>query len=214
MVTFEIITDLSDTVFSYSISLPELRGARITLSYEPASTDDENLITQYGGMFNVPAYLLHLKPVLKKDGIPVASGIGVGSGSEQTFAITLQSPTLSLDRIENKLIARSYSAVIIQAHKSVPELPAESMKILTQNSKIYNQVSLDDLLGEMLNNIGVSYFYHLATESDFYAKTFHVVNLKLPSEGIVTADVSVSYLFNVPKSVAEGSINIDVDKDV
>ncbi|RLB82369.1 MAG: hypothetical protein DRH17_06060 [Deltaproteobacteria bacterium] len=49
---------------NYSTSMPELAGKRLTLSYVPATPYDEWLIEYYGGIFNVPAYLVHMKPQL------------------------------------------------------------------------------------------------------------------------------------------------------
>ncbi len=60
--------------FSVTISIPELAAKRITLSYIPATQDDAALIEEYGGITNVPAYLVEMKPVLRVEGKAVAVG--------------------------------------------------------------------------------------------------------------------------------------------
>ncbi len=59
--------------FSVTLSMPELAAKRVTLSYVPATQDDAALIEEYGGITNVPAYLVEMKPVLMVGEI-VASG--------------------------------------------------------------------------------------------------------------------------------------------
>lgn len=71
--------------FNYSTTMPELAGKSLTLSYVPATAYDEWLIEYYGGIFNVPAYLVHMKPQLKVKGSVVAEGYGVTLGTYQVF---------------------------------------------------------------------------------------------------------------------------------
>ena len=48
----------------------DLAGKRVTVSYLPATPADEALIASYGGfLYNVPAYMLNLVPVLKVEGV-------------------------------------------------------------------------------------------------------------------------------------------------
>ena len=53
--------------FQYSSKAAALYGKKLTLSWTAATTEDADLINQYGGIFNVPAYLVQLKPQLKAD---------------------------------------------------------------------------------------------------------------------------------------------------
>ena len=65
-VTFEIQdSSTAGNSISHTISIPELTGKRLTLSYAPATTADEQAISNYDGIFNVPAYLVHMKPQIK-----------------------------------------------------------------------------------------------------------------------------------------------------
>jgi hypothetical protein len=215
-ITLEISGDIfGDGSSSITKSLPELSGKRLTLSYIPATSSDEALVTQYGGdMLKVPPYLLSVKPVIKIDGINAAIGSSIGMGSTQTLTMTFVIAGYGVDVVQNKIIAGTYSAITIQPQKTSVAIVTGRMEKLRNNSKNVDAVTLDDLLGELLYNIGLSYFHHLTFENDIYSKNFQMVYIKYPSEAITTLDVNISYLFGVPRSVSEGGLNIDVDRDV
>jgi DNA-binding transcriptional MerR regulator len=196
-------------------NLPEISGKRVTLSYIPATANDEALVTQYGGsILNVPPYLLNVKPVIKIDGADVGTGGSFGMGSGQTLMVTFYDPAYGTDIIENTIIAGTYSAITIQAQKTPVEIVTQRMEMLRNNSKNIDSVTLDDLLGELLYDIGLSYFHHLTFENDLYAKTFQMVYAKGLSEAITTLNINVSYLFGIPISASQGGLNIDVDRNV
>jgi len=215
-VTLQISADMfGEGGISITKSLPELSGKRLTLSYVPATTSDEAIVAQYGGdMLNVPPYLLNVKPVIKIDGVDTATGGSIGMGTTQTFTMNLYTPAYGSDIVQNNVIAGTYSAITIQANKTPAEVAGARMEKLQNNSKNIDAVTLDDLLGELLYAIGISYFHHLTFENDLYAKTFQMVYMKQPSEAITTLDINISYLFGVPRSASQGGLNIDVDRDV
>ncbi|PIV20899.1 MAG: transglutaminase [Deltaproteobacteria bacterium CG03_land_8_20_14_0_80_45_14] len=196
-------------------SLPELGGKRLTLSYVPATANDEALIAQYGGnILNVPPYLLNVKPLIKIEGIGSALGDSVGMGSVQTLTLDFHEPIFGMDVVENTVTAGAYSAITIQSQKTPVEIVTQRMEMLRNNSKNIDSVSLDDLLGELLHDIGLSYFHHLSFENDLYAKTFQMVYTKGSSEAVTTLTIDVSYLFGIPWSVSQDGLVIDVDRNI
>ena len=196
---------------SYNITLPEISGKRITLSYIPATSADEVLIAKYGGLLNVPPYLLNVKPVIKANGITVATGVPIGLGYDQTFNMTFRIPNKGVDVVTNKVTAGDYSAIAIQLFKTSSDLVGNKMEVLRGN---IGSSDLDDLLGQMLYNIGLSYFHHLTFEEELYAKNFQMVITKEPSEAIVTSQAITEYLWDVPYKVTEGGVGIDVDRNI
>ncbi|MCL4502702.1 MAG: transglutaminase-like domain-containing protein [Deltaproteobacteria bacterium] len=69
--------------FTYDISLPELYGNRLSLAYAPSTQWDQQMIDSAGGIFNVFAMFVNMKPQLKLEGQVVAEGWGVPLGSTQ-----------------------------------------------------------------------------------------------------------------------------------
>jgi transglutaminase-like putative cysteine protease/cell wall-associated NlpC family hydrolase len=196
---------------SYSITLSEIAGKRITLSYIPATSTDEALVTQYGGLLNVPPYLLNVKPMIKIDGITAATGSPVGLGYNQTFNISFTMPNKGVDIVTNKITAGDYSGIAISYYKIPSDLVANKMETLTKN---INSQDIDDLLGQMLYNIGLSYLHHLTFEEELYAKNLQMIITKEPSEAIATSQAITEWLFGIPYKITEGGVAIDVDRNI
>lgn len=211
--TLEITGDMfGKGGLSITKSLLELSGKRLTLSYIPATASDENLVTQYGGdMLKVPPYLLNVKPVIKIDGVNAAIGGNVAMGTNQMLTVSINAPNMSQDIAQHNIVVGQYSAVTIHSGKTPVEVVATRMEQLINNSKNVNAVTLDDLLGELLSNMGLAYFHHMTFEDDLYAKNFQMAYAKLASEALTAHGLDVTYIFGVPGSVAEGGMNIDAD---
>ena len=205
------------TGLTYTGGLNELASKRVTVSYDPATSSDEALIAQYGGnIFSVPPYLLNVKPVLKINGAAAATGGPIVMGKDQTIVISFAGPDGDIDRIQNIITAGAYSAIILQSQNTPVTTPSKNMAALIENSKRVDSpdITLDDLLGQLLYSIGVSYFETLSYENEVFAKTLQLVTLRQPSEAMVTQGVKVDYLFGLPRTISAGGVNVDVDRNV
>jgi len=212
-ISFAIKDNLTgETGLSHSTTLPEVAGKRITLSYIPASSSDEALVTQYGGLLEVPAYLLQVKPVVKIEGAAVSTGQTVGLGYAQTFSMSFIIPNKGTDEVRNQVTAGDYSAIAIRYYNTPAEIAGENTKILIENAK--NTAELDALLGQFLYSIGMSYLHHLNFEEELYAKNFQMVVTREPAEAIVTSRALTEWLYGVPYKVVEGGVGIDLDRDI
>ena len=200
---------------SYTIALSELGQNRLTLSYIPESADDDAVVNDYGGLFASPAYLVRVKPVIRKAGVTVAAGIGTTLGEKQTLTLSFQAPTILTAPIVNKITAGSYSAIVFQSVESTRSAPSAVMQLLSRNSELNEQgkAQFDDLLGQLLHAIGTQWFFNLVYERDFYATTTQVAYARLPSEAITTADLRVSLWFGVPRTATPGPFTVDADTD-
>ena len=202
--------------FSVTISMPELAGKRITLSYIPATQDDAALIEEYGGITNVPAYLVEMKPVLRVEGEPLAVGSPVTLGETQQFVMEFITPGGERDRVVNDVTVGAYYAVGL----NVGKVPQRLIEKRIANLKVIRyligkvNVSLDSILGEQLYAVAMSYFLELDMFNDIFAKTTDIVWFRQPSEIITSTGLSVDYLFWSPYMVDITGYNIDVDRNV
>jgi len=106
----------------FSVTLPAftLTSRPISLTYEPETVEDQEIINSYGGLGNTPSYLIHLRPVLQVDGERVAIGKdGFASGTEYTLNLDLISPS-GLEKITNTLIIGNLSVMGFVAQKPSP----------------------------------------------------------------------------------------------
>ena len=214
-VTFEIQDPyFFEISLSYSASIPELAGKRITLSYAPVTASDEQIINTYGGIYNTPAYLVNMKPQIKVEGVVKATGNNIGLGSQQTFDMRFTNPSYGTDIVSNQVFAGAYYGIGLNPYKiskglvKKRKLKLEAVQSTVSSSNIYT----DDYIGELLYTTSIVYFFELDAFEDVFTKSYKVANVKQVSEGMVSKDLSVSYIFGIPIKTLEGGLIIDVDR--
>ncbi len=198
---------------SYSISTIELAGKRMTLSYIPASLTDETLINSYNGyMYDVPAYLLNLKPVLKIEGGIRLTGTSTTMGSDQMLTIQFSAPDGTSEMVQKKLIAGTYYGIGINIQGVNENILGKRNYNLITNLTTQTAATLtnDDLIGEHLHILAITYF--MANDKIFTsgAKIYNIANTRILSEGVTSFTLSVSYVFSIPKAVIPSGIEMDV----
>lgn len=235
-ITFGVIKDIYDelmgTPISFTKSLPELAGRKITLSYSPATPQDEAVINSYlpkphsdGSPIqpsefptSLPAYLINFKPELKIDGITVSVGSAVGMGASTTFNMQFSAPRgIGNEIITNQIVAGEYLGIILNMGKaSLSQIEAQKSKLSALKAKLdsglINDLTKDDLIGELLYTTIFSYFVEIDTIEYITSKINGVVNLRLPSEGIFSQNLKVAYIFGIPRTVSFAGLNMDVDR--
>ncbi|WP_238527289.1 DUF6531 domain-containing protein [Methylomonas methanica] len=97
-----IIKVQSDTggtlLVDQQLSLPAIVHQRVTLSYEPADAPSQSIWDSWGGdLASLPASLVNLHPVIKVDGVTLATGIGsvaMGTQHRLIMKVSLEDTTL------------------------------------------------------------------------------------------------------------------------
>ncbi len=202
-------------------SLPELAGQRLTLSFDAASETDGQTLQNFvdNKMVSVPAYLVQLRPALRLNGEVILSGQSLQMGSDQTFVMTFSGPGISSSRITNEITAGSYNAIVLDLSRVTPaqiSKTADQAKFIETKFQAEEVTGLnkDDMWGILLNATGVSYWAQVDDLNLVSAQTDGVVSARLPSEGIYSLDLSVSFVFGVPLSVRPSGFGTDVDAAV
>ncbi len=167
--------------FSVTISMPELAGKRITLSYIPATQDDAAIIEEYGGITNVPAYLVEMKPVLRVEGEAVAIGNPVTLGETQQFVMEFISPGGGVDRVSNDVTVGAYYAVGLDLGKISERLVREHYANLATWGQILPKQNYTDdrIIGEVLYTTAIAYFYEIDIFNEIIGKVNDVVCLDI-----------------------------------
>lgn len=216
---------------SITRSLPELAGRKITLSYSPATPEDEAVINSYlpephpdGTPIDpsefpssLPAYLINLKPELRMDGEVAATGGAIGMGHIQKLDMTFTSPSHGSGVVANKVNAGEYFGIALDlAGISGPQMEAVKAKLESTKAKLesgnYEGLTKDDVLGDLLYATALSYFAELDAMDHVQARTMGVVDIRLPSENIFKTALEVEHSFGVPVSVSAGGLAMDADR--
>jgi hypothetical protein len=235
-INFSVTKDIYDsemgTPINITKSLPELAGKKITLSYSPATAQDEAVINSYlpkphadGTPIqpnelpsSLPAYLINLKPELRLDGVVVATGTPVGMGNTETFTMTFSGTSVNdNDVIANDVKAGNYLAIALDLGKiSQDQMTALKTKLEATKAKLeaqdFTNLTKDDILGDLLYTTALSYHAELEAMNYVTSKTMGVVAITLPSETIFSFELKSNFAFGIPISVSSGGLAMDADR--
>ncbi|ACM21809.1 transglutaminase/protease-like domain protein [Geotalea daltonii FRC-32] len=220
----------TDTSLNISKNLAELAGKKITLSYSPATPQDEAVINSFlptphadGSPIQpselpsqLPAYLINVKPELRIDGQVVATGAPVGLGGTNIFTITFSDPSYGASQITNYIDAGVYQAIGLNLGRiSQEQLTALKSKLETTKTKLQNSdfsgMMKDDLVGDLLYTTALAYHAELGTMNYITARTMNVNAITVPSETIFATKLRVAMFFGIPRFVSTGGLNMDAD---
>jgi hypothetical protein len=216
---------------SASYSLPEIAGKKITLSYSPATAEDEAVINSYlptphpdGTPIDpselpssLPAYLINLKPELRIDGVVVATGGAVQMGVAEKFNMTFHDPAHSSDVIRNVIDAGEYFGIAVDVGRISKDM-MESVKARLESTKAkleaedFTGLTKDELLGDLLYTTAMTYLAELDVFDFIQARTMDVIDIRFPSEAIFKTSLDVDSSFGVPMSAGVGSLAMDADR--
>lgn len=210
---------------SFEASLPELAARKLTLSYAPATPADEATLQSFipaGGdptafPTSLPAYLVHVRPELRRDGEVVATGGSATLGQSGAFRMTFHQPGEGPRTVNNDIVAGTYNAIVLNLGR-VEDPASRLAKARDVQDRIQagnlGGLTKDDVIGEFVYGAGLLYWSELDLFSRLAAGQQGVATSRFPSEGIFTYDLSVASLFGVPRTVRSGALITDVDSDV
>lgn len=202
--------------FVYKANTAELAGRRITLSWTPATQEDQAVVDQYGQLYQTPAYLVEVIPELRIDGQVVATGQPVGMAYQQKFTMRFISARGEEDRVDNQLTAGAYYAVGLDLQSVSSATLQQRLERINQASASFTELNIisDEGVGEMLYTTALAYFAQVDAYQNIIGKHTGVISVRQPSEAITALDLKVGYLFMCPVSVSLGGMHIDVDRDI
>ncbi|HYG59522.1 MAG TPA: transglutaminase domain-containing protein, partial [Symbiobacteriaceae bacterium] len=199
---------------SYEAPIYTLAGKRVTVSYAPATAEDQAIIDSYGGLYQTPAYLIDVKPVLKVDGQAVAEGSAMGMGYQHPLSLEFRLPGGRSDRVDNRFTAGGMYAIVLNTQKVPERLLAERQAKLTEALEAGAGNTSDELLGETLHVAGLTYFFEVGRYTDYLAATGGIAYSSQVQEGITALDLRVSSVWGAPYQALPGSMYIDVDRSI
>jgi transglutaminase-like putative cysteine protease len=220
---------LDEPALNLSHSLPELAGKRLTLSFEPATDSDRQVIESYlpeipeGQQLDLndlptslPGYLINLNAQLKLDGEIVAESGSFTMGQELSSTTGITRLTGGWHSANNKPIAGEFYAFGIDlAGISAKQLETVKTRMETVKTKLENQqfegLTKDGLVGDMLYAGALSYFAALDVNLKMLNKGKQALAYRQPSCGTFSTSLNTVYSFGVPRQVEMSGIMVDMD---
>jgi len=220
---------LDEPALNLSQSLPEIAGKRLTLSFEPATDADRQVIESYlpdipeGQELDLndlptslPGYLINLNAQLKLDGEVVAESGNFTMGQELSSTTGITRLIGGWHSANNKPIAGEFYAFGIDLQGiSAKQLETVKNRMETVKTKLEAQqfegLTKDGIIGDMLYAGALSYFAALDVNLKMLNNGKQALAYRQPSCGTFSTSLNTVYSFGVPRQVEMSGIMVDMD---
>ncbi len=186
--------------FSVKLSLPALNSGQLSIQFEPATQADASALAsaRSNGSSSLPVYLVNVVPVVKLDGVEQGRGAAVRMGSPYMIDAVLQGPD-GATTVPFQVVAGDEIVAGVTGNGVAREVIA----------KRFAEKSVDNA-SEYLHQIALNYWMQCDYLGEASAKSHGVQMLRLPSVGLFSSPLSVSYLFGAPLSGVYQGRSMDV----
>lgn len=208
--TFAETTDASITFYT-----ADLYGHNVTLSYEPATDEDEKIIDRYGDLFSTPSYLVRVKPVIKVDEQKVLEGNSQIPGTYTNLVMNIAEAGIDEVKVENPLVSGGIYGIVFDyntINSTYFDTKYEELQSCVDEVKSGKR-SLTQAMETLTCTVGQEYFGYLDLYTQFSAKVSEVQWARCISQCIVGYMPKVSRMMGMPVAISDGSLYIDVDTD-
>lgn len=195
---------LGSTLFDVQLNLPELDAHRLSLSFPPATQADADVLqaARDNGATSLPVYLVDVAPTLTLDGAELARGAAVGMGSDFFLDVDLIEPGRS-ETVPYRVVAGDEIAVGINGN-------GVSTDVVEKRFAAHPV----DNVAEYLHQVQLHYWAETDYLGEVAASRRGVHPLRLPSVGLFTSNLSVSYFFGVPRTAVYAGRVMDVQRSL
>lgn len=193
-----------------TLNISQVSSKRITVSYKPATAEDETVVEEYGGLDYTPSYLIKLKPVLKIEGEIFAEGTETNVGEPQSLYLDFLSPGHKGDTVEKVMTAGDYYAIVISPQGLNPQFVDERFKDLKY---IYSR-DIDNHDGEELFQLGMHYLLTTESTQKRLEKLMGMRVLHYTTAAFISYDKKYDYTFESAYSSRDSGMTIDVKRNM
>lgn len=208
--TFAETTDASITFYT-----ADLYGHNVTLSYEPATDEDEKIIDRYGDLFSTPSYLVRVKPVIKVDEQKVLEGNSQIPGTYTNLVMNIAEAGTDEVKVENPLVSGGIYGIVFDyntINSTYFDTKYEELQSRVDEVKSGKR-NLIQAMEVLTCTVGQEYFGYLDLYTQLSAKAAGVQWARCISQCIVGYMPKVSRMMGMPVATSDGSLYIDVDTD-
>lgn len=207
---------LSLSGINYTTRIDDIAGERITIFYECATPSDCATLAAGGGVYHVqPAYNVEVVPKLRVGGMVVATGNAITLGEFQQLDIEVATPASSISqttfRSAQFLTAGEWYALPMRLQAVSNEAMARHVDLLNEAMAGDWKPDDEDVLGQMLYLLGLSYFHQVGMGDRIDAQIAEIVHV--PHFSLMIASRSLTVFVDGsqrPVKLDAGSDNVDV----
>ncbi len=189
------------TAFDVTVSAAEIAGRRLTLSYVPATVDDQVVAHSFLGLDNTPAFLVKLRPVLKIGGVVKAAGTTpIQMGAFHALTVEVQTPRGAV-AVVNSMLAGGYYALGLAAQPAAYEIPLVRAPDDTEHPA-----------ADRLYSLAIDYIRRWNDAEHTLERLLRVVNVRPALTHVVVGSVHArTVVFGQPQSIEWRGVFVDAD---
>lgn len=193
---------MQDNLLDITLPLYGLSNRQIAISYEPETVEDQEIIDSYGGLDNTPAYLIHLRPVLKINNeriIVGTDGLPMGAEYDLTIEVIGASGDQRSEKTTNTMLVGNLSVIGITSQRAA----------LTPSSLVEEGAKdAERLLYEAANH----YIDRWNQAEEELASLLHLtITRPLPAVVTLGGMIDVTYLLDMPHGIEWKGVFVDAN---
>ncbi len=182
---YKVRIELPGQDVNTTLILGNVSTKRITLGWLPATENDKKEVEKYEDITDIPIDSVNFTPVLMLDGVPVAKGRISHLGEKANLTVTMLLGNRVLYVEDTPVTAGGYYAVSIDALRVSQQFLNYRLNRLRITSFMlergFSNVTTDEVIGEMLNLAGLTYWYELDKYADEVAFRLGIRWIRVPS---------------------------------
>jgi hypothetical protein len=212
-VTVTVLDGGGTALTHLTIPTASLADQRLTLGYVPATAADAQLVATFGGLYQVPPYLLNVLPVLYLNGQPTAVGPAVPMASEQQVEVTFTGPDGFTSTSVHVITAGTFAVVgvsLSQAGPGVVTAREAHIAAALDRARAGQPITLDDVVGETLEDQELEYYALLDSYTQIEANESNVLVSYRPREMLMSMAPVYDVVGSVPVSVSGVGMGMDL----
>ncbi|RKZ72409.1 MAG: hypothetical protein DRR19_32095 [Candidatus Parabeggiatoa sp. nov. 1] len=187
--------------------MPTLSNLRLGLTYVPASDSDGRALENFIDADNVstlPVYLFNLKPVLNLEDTALATGTAISMGQSQYLTVIINDPVRG-GLVQQSVVTAGDEVVFGVNSSGVPrELVENRLEAIDPHTSA----------AENLHQTALHFWMAHDFFDELTAQALNVRRVRLPSVGLFTSPLSVSYFFGIARNGIFKARVIDVKQNL
>jgi transglutaminase-like putative cysteine protease len=197
---------LESPSLTYRVDLPQLGAGKLGATFVPASDSDAATLDAYrsNGSTSLPAYLIHMKPSLRINDVEVAGTGAMTMGSPIYWGITLSdaSGDTGTEDVFQSAVGDEIVFGVDAAGKGQGSIDAfrNSGSELTASNNMFR--------------VSLQFWMEHDLMDEYWARSFGVRQVRLPSVGMFVTPLTVAYRFGLPHSAYYQTRVMDVKRNV
>lgn len=205
------ISDAQTTYLEKVLDVSMIANKQIVLSAVAATSTDQQIIDEHGGLYETPPYLVDLKPVLRINGEEIARGNAYGMGLVKTLSLDFLMPKkiasviqqASRELIEKDTILGNDEGIAINTDRIIPP------EIVEEETP-----SQEFVAGQKLYRTSLNYLERLQRSQDEIGKTLGGTFTNLATRAIVFNGIALNPVDGAPQTFTWLGLRIDSSANV